>query len=206
MGEETKRGRGRPRTFNRERTIALAMDSYWKEGVQALSLNEVCRRANVSKPALYREFDDEDGLMAAVLVSYRELLLVPFLDALELELPFADVMEMLIVAMTSDRGAPTGCLFTEMRLARSHLGPVTEARLASIELERRRAMEACYQRALQRGEVDPVTSPELASRYLDTQFTALLIQMGMGEPPETVQAQTRMALRVLRAAPAGGEA
>ena len=43
------------------------MDSYWRDGVENVSLNELCRRAEVSKPGVYREFGGEEGLLDAVL-------------------------------------------------------------------------------------------------------------------------------------------
>lgn len=193
----TKRGRGRPKTIDRQRTIHNAMNIYWQEGVGALSLNELCRRIGVSKPALYREFHNEDGLMEEALISYRALIITPLLEALESSLPFSELMEQLTIAMTSDQGAHAGCLFTQMRLARTHLGPLTRARLILIEQERRDALESYYQRACLRLEVNASITPELAARYIDTQWSALLVQMRMGEPPTRVQAQTRIALHAL---------
>lgn len=196
---QDKRRRGRPKTVDRQRTIEIAMDNYWRDGVHHLSLSEVCRRAHISKPALYREFGEADGLMDAVLTHYRELVLVPLLNAFASQLAFDDLMERLVVGLTSDRGTPAGCLFSEMRLARSHLGPKTGARLRAMDQERRDAFEAWYRRALERSEVDASISPELAARYIDTQLTVVLVQMGAGEPPELAAGQARLALRTLRA-------
>lgn len=199
MAEREKRSRGRPKSVDRQRTIELAMASYWQEGIGTLSLNELCRRARISKPALYREFGDEDGLMEAVLTHYRKLLVDPVLAAVTMERSFAQVMDALIVGMTTERGTPAGCLFTEMRLARSRLGSRTEARLRAIEGERKAAFERWFAQALERGEVDASLSPELAAGYIDTQFTSLLLQLGMGEPAEQVREQARLALSVLAA-------
>ena len=175
------------------------MDNYWREGVHALSLNEVCRRARISKPALYREFGNEDGLMTAVLDRYREEVLQPLLDALVLEVPFPDLVGHLVTEMTSERPGPLGCLFTKMRVARSHLGPETQARLVAVEAERLAALAAWFRRALGSGEVDDSVSPGLAARFIDSQLTLLLLQMGAGEPPEDIREQARLAFRVLEA-------
>ncbi|MFK7929860.1 MAG: TetR/AcrR family transcriptional regulator [Myxococcota bacterium] len=190
-----KRRPGRPKTVDRQRTIELATDTYWREGVQTLSLNEVCRRARISKPALYREFGGEDGLMDAALGHYYDLVVAPVLKALSVEQPFGQVAEQLIVAMTTDSDAPAGCLFSEMRLVRARLGPTTKARLLAIELLRQDAFEAWFRRAVGRGEVDGSVPPELAGRYLDTQFAFVLLQLGAGEDAAGVRAQARIALR-----------
>ncbi|MFT6397207.1 MAG: AcrR family transcriptional regulator, partial [Bradymonadia bacterium] len=70
-----KRGRGRSKTFDRERTLNVAMDNYWRDGVDGVSLNETCRRAGISKPGLYREFGGEDQFTSAVLARYCETVL-----------------------------------------------------------------------------------------------------------------------------------
>lgn len=175
------------------------MEQYWREGIHALSLNEVCRRVSISKPTLYRDFGDEDGLQEAALLLYREMAVLPVLQALMMPLPFQDVVEMLIVGMTEERETPVGCLFTQMRTVRDGLGPVTLARLESIEQERRHAFEAWYCRALERDEVLAQIEPRLAAHYIDTQCSAVLVQMKMGDSMEMVRQQARVAFGALLA-------
>ena len=162
-----------------------------------MSLNEVCRRVSVSKPFVYSEFGGEDGLVEAVLGHYRAAVVVPVLELLEMELPFADVMEAIIIGMTTEREHPPGCLFTEMRLLRRHLGPRSEAALDLIEAERRGAFEVWYAHALERGEANPALSPSGASNYIDAQFSMVLLHMGMGQPAEAVREAARFALGTL---------
>ena len=97
MGEtEKKRGRGRPKTLDRQRIVDAAMQVYWREGLHALSLNALCRRIEISKPGLYREFGGEDGLMEAVLERYRELVVVPLLGLMAAELPYGAVIDRVV--------------------------------------------------------------------------------------------------------------
>ena len=62
------KARGRPRTLQRDHVINVAMESYWVSGPSNVSVNDICKRANVSKPGLYREFGNEDGLQKEVQV------------------------------------------------------------------------------------------------------------------------------------------
>ena len=199
MVDEEKRPRGRPSTVDRQRAIQAAMESYWRRGISDLSLNEVCRIAGLSKPALYRAFGGEDGLHAAVLAQYREQVVQPMLKALEADAPFARVLDAAIVALTSDRGTPAGCLFTKMRLAGERLGPATAELVRDLEAEHRRAYEAWFRRAVAAGEANADLSPKLAARYLDTQLAAVLVQMGLGVSSRRIRAQARLAVRPLLA-------
>lgn len=191
--ERKSKVRGRPKTLDRERTIDIAMVCYWREGVDALGLNEICRRAGISKPTLYREFGGEDGLMAAALDQYREKMALPVLALLATDRPFAEVLAEIIQAYTADRGTPAGCLFTKMRSSPSRLGPVTTARVETVRSELYEAYAAWYERARSRDEVNVTVPRELAAHHLDTQLTTVLIQMAAGQAPELVRAQAQLA-------------
>jgi len=193
-----RRGPGRPKSVDRQGAIELAMKNYWREGVHSLSLNELCRRARLSKPALYREFGGEDGLMDAALAYYDLRIVQPVLDAVAMERPFGELVELLIAGMTTAEGASDGCLFTEMRLARGSFGEKTEQRVRAMEMRRRQVFEAWFSSALGRGEVARSVSPKLAGRYIDAQISNVLMQMGAGETPELVAEQARLAFLVLQ--------
>lgn len=194
---QKKKVRGRPRTVKRERAVELAMEAYWREGIHTLSLNELCRRSEISKPAFYREFGNEDGLMKAVLEHYRQSVILPLLALSDVKQPFAEVLEQVIVGLTSEGETPVGCLFTQMRLAKPRLGEETLERLRTLEEERLNVFEDWYRKSLKSGEVSTTLDPALAARYIDTQFTIVLMQMSAGEPPDSVREVARLAFRLL---------
>ena len=43
-----KASRGRPKTTDRKQIITVAMQAYWREDVESVSLNEICQRAEVA--------------------------------------------------------------------------------------------------------------------------------------------------------------
>ncbi|MEL7345801.1 MAG: hypothetical protein AAFN59_13260, partial [Pseudomonadota bacterium] len=42
---EKKPSRGRPKTFDSDHVVSVAMQAYWQDGQAAVSLNSVCQRA-----------------------------------------------------------------------------------------------------------------------------------------------------------------
>ena len=193
-----KRARGRPKTRNRERTLAAATQLYWEEGPDALTISDVCRRAGISKPSLYREFGNEDGLMDAVLVHYQQLALVPLIAALEDERTLSEVLDDLVVGLTSDRGVPAGCLFAKMRITPHRLGPKTRRRIETIKAEMRAAYRRWICRSHERGELNPDVDVDVGTHFLDTQITTLLMQMSTDEEPDMIRAQARVAFAGLK--------
>jgi len=192
-----KKTRGRPKKLDRQGAIKLAMECYWRDDLNALSVNEICRRIKISKPGLYREFGGEDGLMEAVLDHYREVAVGPLLSIISADRPFAEVLGDLVSWMTRDHGTPAGCLFVKMRSSPSRLGPATSARVEAIKDELREAYEAWYRRALDRNEVNAKVPPDFAAYYLDTQLTTVLALVAAGEPPGLIRAQARLAFESL---------
>lgn len=201
---EQKRGRGRPQTLNRQRTVEIAMGCYWSDGVANVSMNEICRRAEVSKPSVYREFGSEDGLMEAVVGHYRATVVAPLLEVLASDQPFAAVLDGLLRWMTEPSGKPAGCLVAELRAAPGRPGPATADRIATIAAELRQAYARWFERAQARGEVDASVPTDLATHFIDTQFNTVLLQMGVGADPGPLRAQATLAFRALTSVRAAG--
>ncbi|MEY2957825.1 MAG: hypothetical protein RLZZ01_393 [Actinomycetota bacterium] len=203
-GEPDKRTRGRPKTFDRAHTLGVAVDSYWRDGVDAVSLNEICRRAGVAKPGLYREFGDEDHLMDAVLDRYHTDVLQPILASLDRDQPFDEAVNRLLALLTRPArdGRPSGCMIAKMRAARSRLGPVTGARLDRIRAEALGAYTAWLRRSVERGEVTLRESLETTAAYVDAQLTLALNRIAAGEDPTTVRVHAHMAFTAISIADA----
>ena len=199
MVESSSSGRrGRPKTFERDRVIDVAMECYWREGTDGVSLNELCRRADVSKPGVYREFGGEDGLMGTVLERYADTVLAPVLEQTTEDRPFPEVLEALIGFMTDpDRTGPPGCLLAKMRVLSSRLGPVTQARVDALREDARATYARWVERATARGELTTSAPTSVVAAFIDTQFTTLLTQMALGEDPEALRAQAELAFAAL---------
>lgn len=189
-----KPARGRPKTFDRERTLDVAVDSYWREGPSGMSLNEVCRRAGVSKPGVYREFGSEDRLMDAVLTRYSETVLAPAMELTAQDRPFNEVLDGLVDFMTRgpDSG-PAGCLLVKMRTSRSRLGRITRAHVDKLRDTAVAAYASWIDRAKARGDIEIPVPTNVAAQFVDTQFTNIVMQMAAGEDPAMVRAQAQLA-------------
>mgnify|MGYP001160963555 CR=1 FL=1 len=79
----TMKSRGRPVTFDPEHVIDIAMNMYWKKGIENVSLNEISKLSNESRTGIYREFKNEDGLQYAAIQRYNKLVLEPWSEAIK---------------------------------------------------------------------------------------------------------------------------
>ncbi|NJJ56804.1 TetR family transcriptional regulator [Pseudomonas sp. SJZ103] len=197
--DPTKPLRGRPKTLDRDHVLDVAMEAYWKEGVRGLSLNEICRRCDISKPGLYREFWNEDGLMKAVILKYQEQVLDSVLQMLNTEMPFREALDNLVSFATSvsdSQEVPKGCLLIKMRESRMHLGEATRAQIDFIQEQALAAYRKWVERSKAKGEFSADISSEFASAYIDAQLSNAASQISRGEDPQIVKKMLLVAFSV----------
>ena len=72
-----KKTLGRPKILDREKIIEIACNEYWENGIFNVSLSKIASLASVSRPGIYKEFGDEDGLKTEVLKKYIEVSATP---------------------------------------------------------------------------------------------------------------------------------
>src|SRR3954464_10610378 len=63
-------GESVPRPRAAERILGVARNLFYKEGIRAVGVDEIVRKAGVTKPSLYRSFPSKDELAAAYLRDY----------------------------------------------------------------------------------------------------------------------------------------
>ena len=186
---------GRPKTLNREHALAVALEGYWREGIYGMSVNEVCRRAEISKPGLYREFGGEDGLLTAVLQLYRETVIDQLATHLKSPYPFKEVFRAYVSAAMHQNGHPPGCLLAEMRLIQPEdLGESTRSKVLECVDELYGHYREWLQRAQANGEISNDLDLDTAARLLDSQMMTASLKAYRGGDVEKIKGELSMAL------------
>ena len=152
-----KNTRGRPRILNKKTIINIAFDEYWINGISEVPLSSIAKIAKVSRPGIYKEFNDEDGLKSEVLQKYIKALDTTVIPTYENsdhpEIVYAHFHN-IIYSATSDNfkgfssnttGAKRpknakGCLFEKSRLTRNKLGKKSLKTLNNWEEKRRKVL------------------------------------------------------------------
>lgn len=175
------------------------MMAYWRDGVNTVSLNEICRRAEVSKPGLYREFGGEDGLMKAVLDHYQQKVLAEMLQVLDTGNSLRETLDALIITVTVNGAseAPKGCLLVKMRDARLYLGDETRQKIDQTYDYQLQAITLWLEHLKKRGEFNSTMTTAFAATYIVAQLNQALAQVAQGEDSEMVKAILTTAFSVL---------
>lgn len=170
------------------------MRAYWEDGPTEVSLNAICKRAGVSKPSVYREFGNEDGLTHAALENYARCVLGQVLEILAGDGSFADKISKVAYLAAEDAAHANGCLFVKMRAAKASMGENTQSLITAMESMAIDAYAKLLTEAMEAGEWSGRISVQLGARYLHAQIGLALDQRARGEDPAAVLA---LALSVL---------
>ena len=192
---------GRPKTLNKDHALATALEGYWREGIYGMSVNEVCRRAGISKPGLYREFGGEDGLLTAVLERYEATVIDRIHRHLELEHSFTESMALFIGAFFANADRPQGCLLAELRLAYASLGEATQATVTKVVKGYQAMFRDWLERRQASGDVSIDLDLDRATRYLDSQLMLAAAQAQRGDDPRDIEERFMMSLKALMPEP-----
>ena len=198
MSETSKPKRGRPQKLDAKKTLDVAMWAYWEDDPADVSINAICTMAEVSKPALYRVFGGEDGLMRAVLDRYAEQVLIDIFDILSRGGSLEVTLDALVDFASEDPKMATGCMFYKMRAGKHRLGPMTRERVEEIDAGAVEAFATFLDARCKSGDWPGDVAPRTAARYMVEQIGLALTQRAAGEAANQVRDTLRLAFSVLR--------
>ena len=198
MNEVPMPARGRPKRLDRDQILQAALMEYWSKGPANVSINDICILTGASKPGVYREFDNDDGLKRSVLETYRSFAIQPLIDILESDQSTTNTIGALIGYMTQDRttlGIPNGCLFVMMRAQSQQFGPSTGDKLIEVRRDLLDAYEAWIERSKSHGEFADIPT-NIAALYIDAQHGGAMRMQREGVPNDTVAHVLETGLRM----------
>lgn len=201
MNIEEKRKRGRPKTLDRHHVIDVAMENYWADGPDNVSINEICRRAGVSKPGLYREFGNEDGLQQAVLVTYLERGLKPLFEVIAIDQSFEEGVDALINLFLQSRllfATPRGCLLRDMRQCQDQLGELANETINLYQQQTLDNYADWIERAKLKDEIGSHVPTKVLATYVDLQLGNAMLLLKRNEPDDMIRDIVKLSFSVLR--------
>ena len=189
--------KGRPREFDTEKALDIALLLFWKQGYEGTSLAALTESMGINTPSLYAAFGNKEELFKKVLNRYLEKPASYLPKALTHPTARGAAESLLTGAidMVTNRSHPDGCLLVQGALAS---GPMTENMRA--ELSRRRASaEAAvrrrFERAIAEGDLPRDAGAAQLARYMITVIWGLSVQASGGATKAQLKEVAQMALR-----------
>ncbi len=122
-----KRPPGRPRGFDIDRALDVAIEGFWRHGYEGFDMNTLAAAIGTSKPALYRVFHDKPALFLSAIERHSqpgpERPSQSYFSAASLD-EAVEAFLTGVIAKSLKPGLPAGCLLSVV----AALSPVPEAR------------------------------------------------------------------------------
>ncbi len=194
----------------REAILAAATDWFFTRGLAATGVEDICRRAGLSKGALFHYFRNKQELAIAVLERWVQdtghaFAGAPFLQAAD---PVARVLGYVDFVTQLSLGAPPGCLIGILAQESAHTEPQLRA-ACEAAFERWRVTFAGFLKAAQKAQrtVPDFDADGLAAHFIAVFEGAQLLARARGDAgviaSELAHYRRYLERQFIPAAPAG---
>ncbi len=193
-----KRSAGRPRNFDRERALAIAMDLFWRHGYEGTSTAQLTAAMGIAAPSLYAAFGSKDQLYLEALALYQNQhgnyfgkALTTVIDAKQA------ILELLIGAARqfTGPGHVAGCM-----VATANIHSATESNEVAVAArDLRLAASASIQQRLEQavaaGELPVETDVAILSSYFAMVVQGMAVQAHDGASLADLEQMVELAMQ-----------
>ncbi|MCU0627341.1 MAG: TetR/AcrR family transcriptional regulator, partial [Gemmatimonadaceae bacterium] len=188
-----RRPRGRPREFDRDAALDVAVAVFWARGYEGASVDDLTLAMGLNRSSLYRAFGDKHALFRAALARYGETSGAAPMRALRAHPgPARDALRAFLHAAVDAQtraGQPRGCLVTCVATDAAGTHPDVAAEARAVYRATDRLLAEYVHEAQARGELPA----DLDADVLATTLSALMHSLSLRARAGTA----RTALRAL---------
>jgi len=165
--------RGRPRSFDRDQALRLAMQVFWNKGYEGTTMADLTAAIGVKAPSLYAAFGDKNALFREAVEFYSSTTAIGPMQALQAGRGVReDLCNMLqaSVAMFADPANGKGCMVVTSAI---NCAPENRVHADELTVRRQRKRSELLKR-FDQAQVQQELSPEVDIEGLADFYTALL--------------------------------
>lgn len=184
-----RRGRGRPRAFDKNTTTEAALVLFWQRGFAATTLDEVTQRTGINGSSLFAAYGNKHGLFMAALERYRAEVgsRLNVLENGERGLDDLAAFVGWLADINSSGDRPLGCLMVNTMVEFGTSEPSIAEQIALYRQQLADSIHATLARASRLGEIPESTVAARTQLVRAGLFGALVIA-NVGSSKEVVDA------------------
>lgn len=194
------RGRGRPRSFDRNAALFKALELFWKRGYEPVSVAELCTAMGINAPSLYAAFGSKSELFLEAVTFYEERYWTEpsrrFMEKKDFYLAvhefFSEAADILLSPDT-----PCGCMVVLAAVNISEQETAIIHTLQQMRLATKAMFAEKIRLAVQEGQLPSDTAVETLAGAFNTFLEGLSLQARDGAGARELQELSTYAVRML---------
>ncbi|GAA4502092.1 TetR/AcrR family transcriptional regulator [Gluconacetobacter tumulicola] len=202
--DPTRRGRGRPQSFDRAQALCAAMRLFWDRGYDGTSFDDLTAAMGISASSFYNAFGSKEALYQETIDAYVKRAGAWFTTILQeptdTRSTFAHLLTTAATEFTRD-DLPTGCMIAA---AATQCAP-TQARLRDLLATQRTQSETALatrlQQGIQAGDLPPDTDIKALAAFYSALLRGMAVQARDGIPRERLHEIARIAMQAWPTSP-----
>ena len=195
---------GRPREFDVDKALDLALQVFWRKGYEGASMADLTETMGITKPSLYSAFGNKEELFRKALDRYVDGPGGYFQVALARPTARAVVEHLLYesAAAVTDPNHPPGCLAVQGALSCGDAAESIKQELMSRRAKGEQDLRERFERAIAEGDLPPGSDAADLAAYLSAILQGMAVQAAGGTTREQLRKIAEMALRTWPPPPA----
>jgi AcrR family transcriptional regulator len=169
MDNKSSRSPGRPRTFDRDNVLDRAITTFWANGYNGSSLDDLTETMGIGRPSLYATFGSKHGLFMEVIDRYAATFGCQPINALQgepdINKAVSAFFEASIRCVTS-RDGPKGCLIASVAAVETEQDEQVRDKLNGMLAETDRVIADRFLAAQGQGQISRDSDPRALARLV----------------------------------------
>jgi AcrR family transcriptional regulator len=188
---------GRPRAFNTDDALDVAVQLFWRRGFLGTSLSDLTEGMGISRPSLYAAFGNKEALFRRALDRYFQNPAAYLQSALNERTARAVASRLLrgVVELVCDSRTPQTCLWVHGVLSCGDLSDPIHQEFKRQREEGIAALRGRFDRAVTEGDLPTTTDTDALARFLQTVNFGLSVQAATGATHDELLGVVSSALR-----------
>jgi TetR/AcrR family transcriptional regulator, copper-responsive repressor len=194
----TGTARGRPRSFDRDAALDIAVREFWARGYEATPVADLASVMGIAMPSLYAAFGDKKTLFREAVARYQATYGSPVFAAPPAGAPARDAIASMLRSAAreyTDPSHPAGCLIITAATNCTPAAADIQDELRAIRTANTAALSWLISKDIAAGRLPPGTDPGVLARFYGAVIQGMSQQARDGASREELLAIAEAALR-----------
>lgn len=193
-----KRHAGRPRAFDRQQALGIALDLFWRHGFEGTSITRLTAAMGISPPSLYAAFGSKEALHRETVALYLTRYGGFMSELLDERRTARVAVERALLGAArqfSQTGHAPGCMVACAELHASPDNAALVAEMAGLRQSAQRAVHARLASACRSGELPPHTDTATLAAYYAMVIQGMAVQARDGAKSALLKRLVKLAMQ-----------